>query len=162
MAAAPAPVLCTLLDAGAGACLIADKDDRLPLHLAMLCPNVPVETVLLLLRAGGAAAARHEDRDERLPLHIALLQAKPADVVLEILRLFPNAAQHRDRERRLPLHLCDTQDYPTRVREEILRWNPDAASRPLERPRGRGSTEMLADGSLSFVADTLRINNEVF
>ena len=36
MAAAPAPVLCALLDAGAGACLIADKDDRLPVHLAML------------------------------------------------------------------------------------------------------------------------------
>ena len=114
--AVSASAVSLLLDAQPDDAFLADKDDLLPLHIA-LRHGASLEVVSLLLKASPDAAG--DEECGALPLHFALAAGAPEAVIAVLLDAYPEATclgsavtvrLHRDDQAivagRLPLHLA--------------------------------------------------------
>ena len=134
-------LLSEVLRANPEAATVADKEGRLPLHLAALNTNEDegaMRALLSELLQANPEAATVADKEGRLPLHLAALNTNEDEgairtLLSELLQANPEAATVADKEGRLPLHLAalNTNSNGGIMRallSELLQANPEAAT----------------------------------
>ena len=107
-------LLSEVLRANPEAATVADKEGRLPLHLAALNTNEDegaMRALLSELLQANPEAATVADKEGRLPLHLAALNTNSNGGIMrallsELLQANPEAATVADQEGHRPLHLA--------------------------------------------------------
>lgn len=135
--AVSASAVSLLLDAQPDDAFLADKDDLLPLHIA-LRHGASLEVVSLLLKASPDAAG--DEECGALPLHFALAAGAPEAVIAVLLDAYPEATclgsavtvrLHRDDQAivagRLPLHLAVSFGHSAATVRRLLAANVEVA-----------------------------------
>lgn len=105
---APHNVVAALVSAQPKALTVADIEENLPLHHAVVYQSC--KTVQMLI-ARGADACQKVNNRRRTPLHVACgSRADDAELLMALMDAFPGALLMRDRNDKLPLHvLCGSQ-----------------------------------------------------
>lgn len=94
--------------------------------------------------------AKEPHRDV-LPLHMACEKRAPDEVILEILRCYPEAAKWKGRGGNLPLHVATHRNLSRDVIESIIREYPEAldeVNKANFTPRSIGHSDVISSQSL--------------
>ena len=135
-------VLTKMIELHPEACKVKDKDGNTPLHSACECrtKDLPVLVKQLLSVDPQGVAAKTKDRQGNLPIHSACertfinLTSQPnpqPEVVMMLIKEYPNGLQQKDKEGNLPIHSSVERGdagVDVAVIEKMLELNPGAMS----------------------------------
>jgi len=104
------------------------KSDILPLHEAVSIQNVPIEFVQNLVNAYPAAVKKTESAYQRIALHIAIKSRTSDDIIIFLLKSYPEGAKVKDIFGRIPLHYAMSNHASTTIVHSLIADFPTTTS----------------------------------